>query len=475
MLNMLNSTSELRSYGFGSNLKAFFIILAISIVGMVLLVANPGYFSHDELQKYDHVIRYGFENYLEAYLPIHQTSAFGAPVRPVSFFVQGVLALFMENYPVIVHSSAVLVHAVVGFLLYLAVGRFTTNNKLALLASLIFVVNPLVVMSAGWSAALMDRWYVLFGLSAFLVAERYIRQSSSSPLLLLLVLLFSVLAILSKETAMILPGLLLLLVFCDLSVLKQKRFWLAGFTWAVPIIVFLGYRLTAIIGSFGNPQVSDYRASVVNIPENLLVYSVYPFAHALNEANGWVFLSVGAIGFALAVHALLVAFLGVAYGLKSIVAYVAMFFLFLAPVILIPIKGAHYMYGSALAVSVALAAIFYSKANIRYLGRAFVFCALAVLFVHSFKVQKFVYDQGRCMSRAMTSTEALYLSNGKPAAVDFQAEPGAPGYVLNKINTGREQIAHWAPVKLTVSNWGDTPAEGTLSLAMTSTCLVYKK
>ncbi|WJD64031.1 hypothetical protein [Pseudomonas kurunegalensis] len=274
---------------------------------------------------------------------------------------------------------------------------------------------------------------------------------------------------------MILPGLLLLLVFCDVCVLKIKRFWIAGFTWALPIVAFLGYRLTAIIGSFGKPQVSDYKASVVNIPESQLVYSAYPFSYGLNEANGWVFLSVVAIGFALAIHALLVAFLGAAYGFKSIIAYVAMYFLFLAPVILIPINSAHYMYGSALALSVALAAIFYSKANTRFLGRAFVFCALAVLLVHSFNVQKFVYDQGRCMSRAMTSTEALYLSNGKPAAVDFQAEPGAPGYVLNKINTGREQIAEWAPVKLTVFNWGDTPAEGTLSLAMTSTCLVYKK
>ncbi len=457
------------------NAKVFSIILAVTIVGMVLLVANPGYFSHDELQKYDHVIRYGFENYLQAYLPIHQTSAFGAPVRPVSFFIQGVLALFMERYPVLVHLSAVLIHAVVGFLLYVAVGRFTPNKKLALLASLIFVVNPLVMMSAGWSAALMDRWYVFFGLCAFLVAERYIRQTNSSPLLLLLVLLLSILAILSKETAMILPGLLLLLVVCDVSILKVKKFWFAGVIWALPIIAFLGYRLTAIIGSFGNPQVSDYKASVTNIPENLLVYIAYPFSYALNEANGWVFLSIAAIGFALAIHALLVVFLGAAYGFKSVLAYVATYFLFLAPVILIPIKGAHYMYGSALALSVALAAIFYSQANIRYLGRVFTFCALAVLLVHSYKVQKFLYDEGHCMNRAMISTEALYLSNGKPAAVDFQAEPGAPGYVLNKIITGREQVAHWAPVKLTVSNWGATPAEGALSLAMTSTCLVYKK
>ena len=132
---MLSSKNGFQIGGVMGNAKVFSIILAVTIVGMVLLVANPGYFSHDELQKYDHVIRYGFENYLQAYLPIHQTSAFGAPVRPVSFFIQGVLALFMERYPVLVHLSAVLIHAVVGFLLYVAVGRFTPNKKLALLAS----------------------------------------------------------------------------------------------------------------------------------------------------------------------------------------------------------------------------------------------------------------------------------------------------------------------------------------------------
>ncbi|WP_313711480.1 hypothetical protein [Pseudomonas sp.] len=472
---MLNQKVELRYSVAVTNVQAFAMILFIAVLGMTLIVANPGYFSHDELQKYDHVVRYGFENYLQAYLPIHQTSAFGAPVRPVSFFVQGVLALFMEHYPVVVHLSAVLTHAVIGFLLFLLVGRFTANKKVALLASLIFILNPLVMMSAGWSAALMDRWYVFFGLLAFLAAEKYVRQKESSPLLLILLLLCSTLAILSKETAMILPGLMLLLVACDFSILKSKRFWLAGFIWALPIIFFLAFRLTAILGSFGDPQVSDYKASVTNIPDNLLVYSAYPFSYALTEANGWVFLSVTAIALALAVHAVLVFILGMTYGLKSTLTYVAMYFLFLAPVILIPIKGAHYMYGSSLVLSTALAAIFYSRTSIRHLSKAFVVFALAVLLLHSFKVQKFIYDEGQCMNRAMTSTEALYLSNGKPDAVDFQAEPDAPGYVLHKINTGREQIAHWAPVKLTVSNWGDHPAEGTLSLAMNSTCLVYKK
>lgn len=472
---MLNGQDKVRDEYALKSIKAFFIILVFGLVTTVLLVANPGYFSHDELQKLDHVIRYGFESYLRAYLPIHDTSAFGAPVRPVSFFVQGVLALFMEHYPVVVHLSAILTHAVIGFLFYLVMCRFTSNHRLALLASLIFIINPLVMMSTGWSAALMDRWYVLFGLAALLVAEKYIRQSDSSPLLLLLLFLFSALAILSKETAMILPGLLLLLVANDISVLKVKRFWVAGVTWALPIMIFLGFRLRAIIGSFGNPQVADYKASIVNIPDNLLVYSAYPFAYGLNEANGWVFLTVTAIALALVVHALVVVLLGMTYGVKSVLTYVVMYFLFLAPVLLIPIKGAHYLYGSSLVLSAALAAIFYGRSRTLFVGRVFVIIALLMLCLHSFNIQKFIYDEGRCMSRAMTSTEALYLSNGKPGAVDFQAEPGAPGYVLQKINTGREQIAHWAPVKLTVSNWGDTPPEGSLSLGMTATCLVYRK
>lgn len=472
---MLKYLQSLRSPATCSDLKNFLIIFAVALAGLGLLLANPGYFSHDELQKYDHVLRYGFESYIHAYVKLQQTAAFGSPVRPFSFFVQGVLALFMGQYPYLVHLIAVLTHAVVGCLLYVTVCRFTEKKHVALLASIIFVLNPLGMLATGWSAALMDRWYVLFGLAAFLCAEKYSRRESGSWLLPVWVFVWSLMAILSKETAMIMPGLLLLVLARDITLLKSKRFWLVAVAWALPIVLFLLYRLPSIIASFGAPAVSDYKASVTNIPAGLLVYSAYPFSFTLTEANNWVFLDSTQLMLAIAAHVLVVVFLWLKFGIKAPIIYGLMYFLFLAPVILIPIKGAHYMYGSSLVLSTALAAILCSRKGNYYVSRAFAVLGLAVLALHTLTLQNFVYNEGRCMSRVMISTEAMYIASGQPKAVDFQAEPGAANYVLYKINTGREQIGNAYPVKLSVSNWGDTPPAGALSLVMTPECLVYKK
>jgi hypothetical protein len=99
-------------------------ILLLTIVGMLLLVANPGYYSHDELQKLDHVEMHGFMHYMSSYVVLTQGEGFGTPVRPLAFFVQGVLALVMKDYPVIVHLVDVLSHGAVAVLIFFALLRF---------------------------------------------------------------------------------------------------------------------------------------------------------------------------------------------------------------------------------------------------------------------------------------------------------------------------------------------------------------
>jgi hypothetical protein len=79
------------------------------------------------------------------------------------------------------------------------------------------------------------------------------------------------------------------------------------------------------------------------------------------------------------------------------------------------------------------------------------------------------------MSRVLISTEAAYMANGRPSAIDFQAEPGALEYILHRTYTGREQIGDNFPVQLTVSKWGEKHPPDSLSLVMDKQCLVYAK
>ena len=168
------------------------------------------------------------------------------------FFIQGLYTVFMEKYVVIVHLLDVITHAIVASLFYKLIVQLGGKKNVALLSALIFLINPMTTIATGWSAALMDRHYILFGLITLLAADRYVRFEEGK-IYLLLIFLGSALSILSKETALILPALALIILLTQFELIKSKRFWTACVIWAMPIIVFFIYRLPALIVSFGTP------------------------------------------------------------------------------------------------------------------------------------------------------------------------------------------------------------------------------
>ena len=463
-----------KSFFLFSNFKIYALITCVSVVTLILLIANPSYFSHDELQKYDHVSRYGFVHYFSSYVRLYQGDDFSTPVRPFSFFIQGMLALFMENYPLLVHLFAVLVHAIVACLLFALAIQFGANAMFAVIMAFAFIINPLAVFATGWSAALMDQWYILFGLLTLIYADRYVRKEQS-VYLLFAVFIFSTLAMLSKETALVLPGLMVIIFFLKPDVLKTKRYWLALGVWVAPCILFMIYRLPALINSFGHPTVSAYAVSINDVPNNLLVYLAYPFLYTLTEAGNWISFDPIWIWSSLALHLCLVLCLAHLYGYKVFIIYCFLYLLFLAPVLLIPMKGAHYLYGSSIAISFAIAALIYQKGSAYFGFKLVGIASLLILIVHSVIIQVHIYSTGVCMHRALISTEALFLSQDNPQAIDFQVEPGAPEHVLQRIITGREQVGVWYPIKMNISKWGQKGVEGALNLTMNNKCIVTYK
>lgn len=463
-----------QTLGTTEEFRDILLIIVVSIATLAMLVANPGYFSHDELQKLDHVTRFGLKDYLMQYVTLHQGEDFGTPIRPFSFFVQGILALFMENYPVLVHLFDVLTHATVACLLYVLAIQFGCTRSLARTIAIVFVINPMAVLATGWSAALMDRWYVLFGLLALISADRFVRGGKDFATLFF-VLIWATLAMLSKETALALPGLMIVVWIADPGTIKSRRFWVTAAVWCTPVLLFMLYRLPALISSFGNPQVSAYKASISNVPNSILAYLSYPFLPLLTEGMNWIFVPMSWIYIAAATHIVLVLSIGRIYGRKWAIYYSVLYSLFIIPVMMISIKSAHYLYGSSLVLSVAVATLLHQSWSTRPIYKGIGVAMILLLTFHSIVLQRFVYTLGTCMNRAMISTEAAYLSNGRPRAVDFQAEPGALVHVLNRINTGREQIGMWFPVKLTVTPWGQDPPENNLLLVMNEQCLVHTK
>lgn len=456
---------------------AAWCLLWLAVLWSLLLVANPGVFSHDELQKVDHVLRYGFADYVHSYARLYQGTEFGQPVRPVSFLLQGVVSLFMPKYPVVGHLFDVLSHGLITILFFRAVLAYSGHRQLAWIAALVFASSPLVTFSVGWMAALMDRFYILFGLVAFIAALQFATRRAGGGALLAVVMASS-LAILSKETAAVLPAALVLLVVLPPrdAVVDRRRLLIAAALWSLPVLAFLAYRAPALVGSVAAPGISAYAVSPGNVLEGVWVYGAYPFVPSFAEANSWVFKSVGTLGWAGLAHLVLVALLWRSFSAKVALLYVCGYFGFLGPVLLIPTKGAHYLYGSALALSIALSALLVLSRDRTKKWLWLPVVALTVIsMIHSMKNQLFIYDIGTCMNTAALSLESSYLSAGRPARMKIEVEPGAPGHVLHRLTTGREQIRSYFPVQVDVLE-GETLNNGSSSaLRFNSDCLVYSK
>lgn len=449
------------------------LILLVTVLGMLLLVANPGYYSHDELQKLDHVEKHGFLHYVSAYVVVIQGEGFGTPVRPISFFVQGLLALVMRDYPVIVHLVGVLTHGAVAVLVFFALLRFGLSRTVSLGSACIFALNPMTIIAVGWPAALMDRWYVLFGIGALMAAESHVRGRSGVAGLGL-VFILTLAAILSKETAIMLPGLMILFVLLDGLELRRRRFWLAGAAMTLPVLAYLLYRLPAIVASFGsNGSGGGYSASTANIADGLVVYLAYPFLVTLTEAVNWVFVSPVLMGAAVAAHIAIIAVLWGVVGWRFAVGYLFLYLLFLMPVLLIPIKGAHYLYASSIFFSIAVTWMVVKSASRFSPLRVFGSLILFLLLAHTMVLQGFVYRLGSCMDTAMTGVEALHMTLGRPPILEMRAEPGARAHVLHRFSTGRNKVGDSYPVNMTVLAQDAERLEGQPVLVMDQQCRIH--
>jgi len=448
-------------------------IVVFSLLSLGVLIANPGYYSHDELQKLDHVSRFGIGDYIRHYVVLAQPEAFGTPVRPFSFLIQGGLALFMQNYPVVVHFMDVLPHVIVAVLLYVLVLRYSQDRLLAVWSALIFAICPMTIIATGWSAALMDRWYILFGILAFLFADAYVRRDEGgSSLALALVFICGALAVLSKETALVLPATTVLMLV-RYPKLHLRRFIIATGVWFLPALLFFLYRLPSLVGSFAAHGQGPYGPSLANVPSGLLVYFTYPFLFGITEANNWVFFSSLRLALAAFVHGCLILGIFVRGGVRPTLTYVFLYFLFLLPVLLIPTRGAHYLYGSSLVFSVALAYLIRGTRGWERWFQGFGGVLVVSLTIQAAYLEAFVYSIGSCMNSALIGVQSAYLSHGRPQIVDLRAELGAPAHILYRFTTGRNQIGADYPVRFVVSEWGAERTRDAVTLAMNRECIVY--
>jgi hypothetical protein len=224
-------------------------------------------------------------------------------------------------------------------------------SRVCYAAAIVFALSPFVVYVHGWTGTLADLLVLLFAL----LAARTIQRATPTETTTVRALrafgtaLLVALALLCKESAIVLPALLVLAAYAQPS-LKTTRLAVA-FSAAI-VVAYLALRLPILADSTSsNPA---YAWSLRNIAPRLAEYLLYPFMPPLFEIGSLLKAGAGRFVAAAACVTLLIYALAtrnVRWPAVWLVAFIAA----LAPVLVLPTAYDHYAY-LASATTVAIAA-----------------------------------------------------------------------------------------------------------------------
>ncbi|MEO8345958.1 MAG: hypothetical protein ABI607_09705 [Betaproteobacteria bacterium] len=409
-------------------------LVLVAVCAHALTLASPGFYSHDEWQKFDLVKSIGFWHFAADYGTPQVGPDFGFPMRPIGFLQQGVASLWMQSHPWLAHLVGVLNQALAALVFCCVLRQAGFSLAVVTLAPTLFVLSPLTTLATGWLAASFDQLYVVFLLTvaAVLVTlrERGITMPGAA-----VILFGTTAALLSKETAIVAPGVVLLIGFVDWSRHRRSYSWrLYGVAFALvlaPVAAYLWYRAPAIAGSLHGHGLPVYTPSLANVPDNVIRYFAFPFLVDVDGMGAMVWVSPARVVGALAIHAILVATLCLRFGGWVIAAYLGGYFLFLIPVLPLPTVSDHYLYASGLITALALALALEHAFMRRYrlLSALLIACAV-MLGVQTYSIESMIYATGVCQSRFLDSLDAL-VNRGGPGigTIQVTSDPGAPEHI----------------------------------------------
>ena len=166
--------------------------------------------------------------------------------------------------PWIYHCSNVVVHAIVCWLLFYFLRRLSVAPLTALMACLLFAIHPVVTQAVAWILGRNDTLVVMFLLLTLLAYMNY--RESGKWYWILFHWIFAGMALSTKETALIFPGLILIY---EIVILREswfpRRLVISACGWALLIGGWYIVRQTLLAGQGAYIRVFSFGAIVANL------------------------------------------------------------------------------------------------------------------------------------------------------------------------------------------------------------------
>jgi len=253
---------------------------------LVLLVLLPffiyikvsGYQFINNMDEFSMIVQHidffvHFKNILNAFKCdafINQHGDFYRPLQTVSFMVD---AFIGGDNPWIYHFTNLIYHIITVIAFYYLLRLFRFTHITSFLAALLFSVHPLLSSAVSWIPARGD---LLVGLFCVLLFITFIQYLNTKKLLyILLHFLLFMLALFSKEIAVLFPLFFLyyyFLVFKERIGTNSKEILFLGIVWLVPLIIFFVLRSKVVIGTPPS-YILGINPFIYNLPAIPIVFS----------------------------------------------------------------------------------------------------------------------------------------------------------------------------------------------------------
>jgi hypothetical protein len=415
------------------------LLAFIALVFNFILIVNPGYRNHDELVIMATVAKKPLTELISINID------FGSQFfRPLGYMIASLIMKLWGEYPPFVHILGFLIHVVNAFLVLVLVRRLIGKDY-AIYAFLFFAVSPAIVMATGWVVGIYDQLWTLFGLVYLIfIHKSFEAERQRARFLCSSIAMFAlVAALLAKETAIIIPGFLLIygMITGWNKGLLRWCVWSCG-----TVAVYLLLRANALL-AIAMTDNSPYGYSIslgTNVLWNTILYFLYPFSWRVSEVHALLdVMSLREIALAASAHMLLVIFL-VRQRIRYGMAYVAAYILPLLPVLLLQKQESQYLYATAIPTAIGFAVIARMKKGTLNVGAVFL---LAVMLVaHTLYAQAALYRDGLLQMRAltglMTVARSLTADSGNQCVLKMQIVPeeGSPWWVIARATHDMKSI-----------------------------------
>lgn len=200
------------------------------------------------------------------------------PILTISFIID---AQFGGLEPFVYHLSNIIIHLLSSCLVFILLLKLKYKRELAFFFSLIFIIHPVLSQAVGWIPGRNDSLLAIFLLPAFIFFLNFIETKTARRwFYFLLHLLFFILAIFTKETAIfILPIIILYLIFIYKERLFSSNKILLISGWLLVFICWFFLRK----GSMENPLIMNIgemiQSSIVGLPAAIQYIGkiIFPF------------------------------------------------------------------------------------------------------------------------------------------------------------------------------------------------------